>query len=872
MQDVRFYQRPVIPLTVALMAGIALGGEAPGYGLWALALGLACGLGTARCLARRRPAAVYPLLLFIAIGYLSLQPWVHPRFPANHLIRFANSGPWRIVGVVDDRPLEFESRSQFVLRVERLEDGPDSHAVTGLLRVTATGETTPLCQGDRVALHSRIRSIRNFNNPGGFDFKRRMAHREIWGSAFIRGVELSRLEHRAEPGILGPIDRARSAISRLIDQAGLGTEAGVLKALIIGDPSGITPDIRRAFTRTGTSHILAISGLHITIVASIAFALFRWLLSWMPIVLRHAWTRKGSAVLTLIPITLYALLAGFSPSTQRALIMVAVFLLAFLAERETDLLNTLALAALGILCVQPASLFSISFQLSFAAVLSIVYGLERVHATPSAVPPDRMAPAAKIRRGVMAFFGVSLIATWGTLPLGMYYFNIVSFIGLLANCVAIPLMGYFVVVVGLVATLLAPLSIPAALIGYQVSGFLLLNSIALMELMADLPYAAARTVSPSAVEMALFYLLSWAGFHLATGRASTAWVANAIPTRRAMPVRKALPVVSGYLRHFWFQSISGARPGRTAVWAVLAFSLIGAVADAGYWIYQRFGRQDLRVTVIDVGQGSAVLLEYPGGGTALIDGGGFADPAAFDVGDRVVAPFLWHRKIASIDTLILTHPNSDHVNGLVFIADNFPVRALWTNGESRPISGYEALMQAAVRRGIAMPRFAELPRESMVNGARVEVLYPPGDFLNRLHIERWRQNENNNSLVTRVSLGEVSVLIPGDIMHPAEKELVALAGDRLKSTILIAPHHGSRSSSSEEFLRAAAPSAVIISCADRPGSGLPHSQTLDRYRAIGAHIFRTDRHGAISLITDGEHLVIQPFLQPFQQLHRLDVN
>ena len=123
------------------------------------------------------------------------------------------------------------------------------------------------------------------------------------------------------------------------------------------------------------------------------------------------------------------------------------------------------------------------------------------------------------------------------------------------------------------------------------------------------------------------------------------------------------------------------------MWAVLVLSLIGAGLDAGYWIYQRFGRRDLRVTMIDVGQGSAILLETPGGSTALVDGGGFVDPAAFDVGARVVAPFLWRRKIASVDTLILTHPNSDHVNGLNFIADNFHVSlseiTRWHNGNMK---------------------------------------------------------------------------------------------------------------------------------------------------------------------------------------------
>jgi competence protein ComEC len=197
---------------------------------------------------------------------------------------------------------------------------------------------------------------------------------------------------------------------------------------------------------------------------------------------------------------------------------------------------------------------------------------------------------------------------------------------------------------------------------------------------------------------------------------------------------------------------------------------------------------------------------------------------------------------------------------LIFIADNFHVRTLWTNGESREMPGYEGLMQIAAVRGIAAPRFSEIPRQSTVNDVRLQVLYPPADFLDRRDTERWRREENNNSLVTRVLLGEASILIPGDIMRPAEKELIALAGTDLKSTVLIAPHHGSRSSSSEEFLKAVAPDVVLISCADRPGSGIPHPLVLERYKSRNIRTYRTDRDGAIRLATDGRRLSITPWL------------
>jgi len=856
------YARPVIPLTLSLIAGIAIGSEWPGEKGFALAVIGGSGAAIAGCLVRRRPAAFFPLILFVALGYLSMQPYATPRFPPDHVSRFLDTGPWEITGVVDGRPTEYESRTRVAVMVERLASGPESHRVSGLLRVTVTGPGAGIAHGDRIAFRSRIRPIRSFNNPGGFDFARHMHLQGVWGSAFTDAGQLVQL---APPGG-GParfVDAARTAVARRVDAAVPFPEAAVLKALVIGDQAEIPPDVQQAFRRTGTTHILAISGMNFGIVASAAFVLFRWLLAFIHPILLTGWARKGAALLTLVPVSLYALLAGMSPSTQRALIMVTVFLLTFLVEREHDLMNTLAVAALSILVVNPPSLTSISFQLSFAAVFVILYGFAQIPRREEAAQPVAPGAAARLKRSVALFFLVSLFATAGTLPLILYYFNTLSFISLLANCVAVPLMGYVAVLAGLIGAFLVPFSDSAAILCFKLGGVVLSASIAAVKQMSDLPFAAAKTVSPSILEMVVFYASAWSVIRLiqfwrgqagppALGGAGGVAGTAGSPSRPSRPQR---------IRQAFRKGGALAAPGAQAAAVILVFCLAAGCADAGYWLYQRFWHRDLRMTLLDVGQGSAALLELPGGRTVLVDGGGFADNSAFDIGAAVVAPFLWRNKIATVDTLILTHPNSDHVNGLIFIAENFNVGALWENGEPWSTPGYQALMRAVSERGIPRPRFAEFALESTINGVRLEVLYPPADFLTRRDTERFRRDENNNSLVTRFSFGEVSILLPGDIMRPAEKELVSMAGDRLKSRVLIAPHHGSRTSSSEEFVSAVAPQAVLISCADRPGSGIPHAQTLERYATRGARIYRTDRDGAIRLTTDGARLVIEPFLK-----------
>jgi competence protein ComEC len=291
------------------------------------------------------------------------------------------------------------------------------------------------------------------------------------------------------------------------------------------------------------------------------------------------------------------------------------------------------------------------------------------------------------------------------------------------------------------------------------------------------------------------------------------------------------------------------------IWVVLGLVLSAIVADIGYWTYQRLGRQDLRATFLDVGQGSATLFELPGGYCMLVDGGGYSDNAVFDVGARIVAPFLWHKKIKTVETLILTHPNSDHLNGLIYIAEHFNVQHIWSNGEPRNTTGYRQLMKTIKDKNITHPVFRRLDRQVEVAGVKIEILNPPPGFLERRQTEPWR-NLNNNSLVARFSSGAISLLLCGDIMAKAEKELVTREGDRLKSTVLFVPHHGSDSSSTSGFIDAVRPQIGIISAGWRNRYHFPHPAVLKRYRQAKTRLLRTDQDGAISLATDGLRLSI----------------
>jgi competence protein ComEC len=215
----------------------------------------------------------------------------------------------------------------------------------------------------------------------------------------------------------------------------------------------------------------------------------------------------------------------------------------------------------------------------------------------------------------------------------------------------------------------------------------------------------------------------------------------------------------------------------------------------------------------------------------------------------------------SVDTLILSHPNSDHLNGLIYIARHFNVKNIWTNNENRNTVGYRQFMDVIAKKKITLSPFPQLPGVKDIGGVKLKILYPPKNFLSQRKIDQWRTT-NNNSLVIKAIFGDTSFLLPGDIQARAEKELVAMTGDSLKSTVLLAPHHGSKSSSTGLFLDTVKPEMVAISTGWKNPFNLPHPHALERYRVRGCRIFRTDLLGAIQFTTDGNSLGISTFLAP----------
>lgn len=822
--------RPLLIPACALICGIATGYAWPAHRIWVSGGGGIClAMWLIRFL-KGHPVRFWPALFFLCLGYLLIQPWASPVFAPHHIVHRTDKGLCTIVGRIDSPPGVTHHRQQFNLSVQYLVEKEALLQAIGKLRVTVAQETPVLLEGDTIRFKGHIRAFRNFDNPGGFDYQRFMATQEIWASVYARTDSVTCLERDGEEGLSGGIRRVRRRVSAFLTETASEKSLGIFKTLLLGDRRELPDGLREAFERAGIAHLFAISGLHIGIISGVVFFFCIRGLSFIPFFLWRGWGKRLAAGFALFAVWGYGALAGMSPSTQRAVCMISIFLLSIFVGRSQDLLNTLSAAAIVILIINPPSLLSVSFQLSFAAAGAIIICLQAARA-------DRRKPdasfAAGMRRKLLMFCLVSLSANLGTLPLLMLYFHQVSLIGVLSNFIFVPLIGFIALPLGLFAVSMLSVSPALAACFLQPADWLVAALRTIVEKIAAWPFSAVMTVVPSPMEIGGYYVL-------------------------------ALLLIGECIRRKGIAAT--VRSEETCRWTVffragVLMCVSAMLIDAGYWGYQRFWRRDLRVTVLDVGHGTANLLELPGGKVIMIDGGGFADNALFDIGKNIVAPFLLRKKIRTVDKIFLSHPDSDHLNGLLFIVQHFNVKELKSNNESVDTTAYFNLQDLVREKKILVRDFYSAPRTEMIATVLFRFFYPPADYLERRSRDAWR-NTNNNSMVVQVQFGAHTFLFPGDIEAPAERELVAAIGEALKSDVLIAPHHGSRTSGTMGFLNQVRPWAVVFSTGSRPWRPLPHPEVTARYLAVSDRIYATKSHGAVSFSTDGRTLKVSTTTAP----------
>jgi competence protein ComEC len=703
-------------------------------------------------------------LLFLAAGFFWAALWAHVRLQ-DALPPAWEGRDLRIAGVVAALPVENERGSRFEFDVEQvLTPGAVVPRHIQLSWYAARpggpvkGVPPRVRPGERWQLTVRLKRIHGNANPNGFDYEYWALERNIRAGGYVRGKgdnrRLADLVYR--PGYV--VERMRQWESERFERVLAGRPyAGVLKALAIGDQSAISPAQWQVFRRTGVVHLFSISGLHVTMVAALAFFLVYGLWRRSATLTLRLPARKAAVAAGVAAALAYALLAGFAVPTQRTLYMLSVVAASLWRSRTSAPSTVLTLALLAVTVFDPWAVLAPGFWLSFGAVAAILYA-----------GTGRVGRPSRLREWVVTQGAVTLALA----PLLLALFQEVSLVSPLANAFAIP-----VVSLAVVPLTLAGAALPA--------DFPLLWAHTLMEWcmaplgwLAGLPEAVWRQHAPA----------PWA---VVAALAGAAWLLlpRGFPTRW-LGVTGFLPLVM----------IPPPTPPSGALW----------------------------VTVLDVGQGLAVVAQTHGH-ALLYDTGPRLGPEA-DSGNRIIAPFLRASGIWRLDGMIVSHDDADHSGGAVSVMQAVPVDWL---ASSLP-AGHPVLGQA--RR--AVPCVAGQSWEW--DGVRFDILHPPSGYPGG-------NADNDRSCVLKITSLHGSVLLPADIEGKSEGELLARHAAALPSTVLVAPHHGGKRSSGADFVRRVGPAVTIFSAGYRNRFGHPRAEVVERYRALGSQILRTDRDGAVLL-------------------------
>jgi competence protein ComEC len=626
------FSRPLVPALGATIVGILVGHSLPANA--------------------HVPAVLLPLVAILLVGILYIVPFkVHPFYLlALFILLGINSGsakpiaetlrsladPSARLGIEGTiyKPLYVSAgMATFPLHAERIFRAGGVERVKVNLWVRVYGYNGALAVGDRIRFPARIREFRNFDNPGRFDYRFYMQSR---GIALMAIVSDGRYVVPMGEGKLGFIDgvleRVRGPLRLFFHQRLAYRSRAIYAALVLGERQGLTSWVREPLDRSGVGHIMAVSGLHLGLVAWLFFALSRWLLSFSHRLLLLVDIRKLAALITTVPVVGYGLITGFQLSSQRAVVMILVFLWSIIIGRQRDVWSSLCLAALVILSLNGDSLFTTSFQLSFIAVAGILW-LSPLIFTPiwkfaaATGPLQRSRLVSAILKYAIGLVAVTTAATVMTIPLIAHHFHRFSAVAIPANLMVVPIIGLWVIPLGLLSSV--ALFISSALAGLLLSlgGAGISMAVSAVQFWSDIQWSSVWVIRPSWLEISIFYGLLYLGIRF--------------PSARSYRVLMAV---------------------------LLAILLV----DMGYWVYQTRANRSLRVTVLDAGRGSAALIQFPGKQRMLIAHNVFG-PTGFHLPRIAIAPFLWHNKITRVDYLFSVDPVFPRSDRLQFMEETFHV-------------------------------------------------------------------------------------------------------------------------------------------------------------------------------------------------------
>ncbi len=654
---------------------------------------------------------------------------------------------------------------------------------------------TPLKYGEEITVQGTLQRIPGRRNPGGFDYRRYLAGQGVSALLTVSyGNVRITANRQGNPLVKAGLD-VRAKIINSINKSLPKQQAGLMCAMLIGSRDGLSEPVEECFSIAGLTHIMAVSGANVAFIVTPVLFILK----------KMRFRRNAANIIAGIIIIFFLFITGFEPSVVRAVIMALIMLTGQILYREADALTSLAFSCIVMLLINPFFIFNCGFRLSYAATLSLVTLSPVVKRKLDAISESITGSA--LPRFISGLAASTIAAQLGVLPVIINSFNRISIISLISNLAVLPVLEAITICgasMAMVAQIYEGISL---VIGY-VANVLLTTVLYVTKVLSSIPFASVDAPCLPSVVVVLYYSALWMAYY------------------------KSVKDIRFTINH------------RISIIIIAAFIVCAA--------YNTPYSKLLQVTVLDVGEGDCIFIRTPAGKTVLIDAGG-SNYDRFDPGISTVVPFLFYNGITALDAVIISHTHEDHFGGLPAVFKKFRVHNL-----IMPALDDEQYNEVCARLFDGSPmnrgKTKIITSNSPEYGFRLDDktmfhVFDPAhmNFSDELYM-------NNISLMVKLEYGKTSMLFAGDTEAPAERQLT-LAGFDLAADVLKVSHHGSDTSTCDEFLNQTRPRVAIISVG-KNRFGHPSREVLERLERFGITCRRTDLDGAVIIRTDGNRIAV----------------
>lgn len=654
--------------------------------------------------------------------------------------------------------------------------------------------------GTQIKLAGKYTAPKGQRNFKGYSYKEYLMTKEIYGTVKIENSkDVETIKKNQSNFFEKMINNVSNLLKRKVEILLPENSASLLKGILLGDCTDISSDVKENFKECNLSHMLAVSGAHLS-----------YLIIGINMILnKKVFGKRASKIITIFVIIIFMNITNMSPSIERAGISSIICIIASLIHRKPDAINAVAVAVLCTVIKNPFSILNIGMQLSYAGTLSLLMFANGREKNNSREIIENSEKGKNIKKYLVESIKVTLCANILIMPLTVYKFNTISLNFILANLVAGPLLGLSLIL-GLIMLVTSFVSLNIAKLFSFILNIILIILMKSTKLISQIPYSNITVITPHLISIVTIYIIIFLGYY----------IAKSPELRKRLKVNKKLIIKT--------------------IAIVLSITII-SVATLNV-----LEEKKLKLYFVDVGQGDCTYLKTPSGKNILIDGGGNSDKEKYDVGKKVLLPYLLDRRVKKLDYIIVSHFDADHAQGLEAVIQNIKVKNIIVCKQASDSALYKEIIKLCKKKNVNIITVKRGQTIKIDKYVHFEILHP-GNIM----LDDGKGGLNANAIVAKmyctIKNKTTTIMFTGDIEEKAEEELVKIYGDKLKADILKVAHHGSKTSSIAEFLKCVSPKIALIGVGKDNTFGHPNSGVLSRLENINAKIYRTDKLGEIKV-------------------------